>query len=421
MAAQRILFQKGGNSDGYVLSGWVAAESHGRWTDGPESRLTIDGLRAGVAHNVTIYLQPFVSPPRLTHQDLRISVSGQLCLDIRLTEAGKVEFTVPGEAVNGDGSATMVFECLTATSPSALGLSSDTRRIGVSVWEISCIVADETGSRTLFPLRPATHSVPEVGYSAAGKFTFRVPGRCPLCENRSEFIAERDTELAEAWFPNWFRGDLKCVKCHSLPRQRALFQVLQMLYPSWRDLAIHESSSTRDGASRRLKTECPGYVESQYDPAIGFGGVHPGHGYRSEDLEAQTFASGIFDLVITQDVFEYLFEPDRAIREIARTLKPGGAHIMTVPIVNGIRPSQRRAQRERGVVRHHATPQFHGNPMSGEGSLVTVDWGYDIVDYLSAHSGLMVSMYYFDDLTRGLRAVYNEVLVCRKLGAPPRL
>jgi ubiquinone/menaquinone biosynthesis C-methylase UbiE len=46
--------------------------------------------------------------------------------------------------------------------------------------------------------------------------------------------------------------------------------------------------------------------------------------------EAQSFPAESFDIVVTQDVFENLFAPDRAIKEIARTLRPGGAHIMTV-------------------------------------------------------------------------------------------
>jgi hypothetical protein len=255
----------------------------------------------------------------------------------------------------------------------------------------------------------------------SGKFVFQISGRCPICEQPTDFVAVRDEPLDEYWFPHWFRGELLCGNCHSLPRERALFSVLRMLYPNWRVLHIHESSPSPRGASQRIRTECPHYVETQYDPAVGFGNLHPTRGYRSEDLEAQTFGSECFDLVITQDVFEHLFAPDRAIREIARTLRPGGAHIMTVPIVNGIERSERRARMVDGAPQFIKEAQYHGNPMSAKGSLVTVDWGYDIIDYLTAHSGLSTSMFYFDDLSRGMRAVYLEVLVCRKTASPPML
>jgi SAM-dependent methyltransferase len=253
------------------------------------------------------------------------------------------------------------------------------------------------------------------------RFEFRAPGWCPLCEQTTEFVAVRDEPLPEAWFPNWFRGDLKCERCQSLPRERALFTVLQMLYPNWRNLDIHESSPSPRGASQRIKAECQFYVESQYDPAVGLGNTHSGRGYRSEDLEAQTFPSESFDVVLTQDVFEHLFHPDRAIREIARTLRRGGAHIMTVPIVRGNQPSVRRARIANGAVQFLMEAQYHGNPMAESGSLVTIDWGYDIIDYLAGHSGLAVSLYYFDDLRRGMRASCLDVLVCRKLASAVEL
>jgi SAM-dependent methyltransferase len=83
------------------------------------------------------------------------------------------------------------------------------------------------------------------------------------------------------------------------------------------------------------------------------------------NLEAQTFADGVFELVITQDVFERVMRPDRAIKEIARTLKPNGATLMTVPIVNRTRPSIRRARMEKGEITHLLEAQYHGNPIGG--------------------------------------------------------
>jgi hypothetical protein len=253
------------------------------------------------------------------------------------------------------------------------------------------------------------------------KCIFCISGWCPLCEQDTEFRAVRDDPLPEEWFPHWFRSDLKCVKCHSIPRQRALFVVLQMLYPKWRDLQIHESSPSPHGASERIAAECRSYTASQYDENIAFGSMHPSGAYRSEDLECQTFASNCFDLVITQDVFEHLFSPDKAIREIARTLRPGGAHIMTVPLVRGNQNSIRRADIRNGKKMFLLEPQYHGNPMSPEGSLVTIDWGYDIIDFLWWHSGLLISMFSFDDLSRGLRSACQEVLACRKPAAPVSL
>jgi hypothetical protein len=56
--------------------------------------------------------------------------------------------------------------------------------------------------------------------------------------------------------------------------------------------------------------------------------------------------------------------------------------------------------------------------MDDRGSLVTVDWGYDIADYLAVHSGLPTTIFSLDDLSRGLRAEYLEVVVSRKNAVP---
>jgi SAM-dependent methyltransferase len=191
--------------------------------------------------------------------------------------------------------------------------------------------------------------------------------------------------------------------------------VLNLLYPEWRTLKIHESSPADRGTSLKIRQECPGYIASHFDPTIPFGTIHPNGHYRSEDLEHQTFADESFDLVITQDVFEHLFNPDLAIREIARTLRPGGAHIGTVPLVRREQPSRRRARLGGGKIVHELPPEYHGNPLSPDGSLVTIDWGFDIANYLGHVSGLSTTLFSIDDLHFGLRAKYLEVLVCRKL------
>lgn len=192
---------------------------------------------------------------------------------------------------------------------------------------------------------------------------------------------------------------------------------LEQIYPDWRTRSIHESSPALRGVSVKLRKECPQYVPSHYIPGEPFGAINERLGVRNEDLEHQTFADDAFDIVITQDVFEHLFHPDLAIREIARTLRPGGAHIATVPIVMKAASSRRRASLgEDGSVHHHIEPpEYHGNPVDEKGSLVTFDYGYDMAAYMSAWSGLVTTLVYIDDITRGVRAEYIEVMVNRKL------
>jgi SAM-dependent methyltransferase len=239
------------------------------------------------------------------------------------------------------------------------------------------------------------------------------PGTCPVCEQTVTFVATGP----------FFRSTLRCSICNSVPRHRVLMYAISTYFPQWKSLSIHEGSPGRDTLSTRLARDCELYTASQYDLSVPFGQIvdapsMPCKNYQSENFETQTFADSSFDIVITQDVFEHIFHPDRAIKEVARTLKPGGATIMTVPIVRGIGPSRRRARMVDNTVENLLEPEYHGNTMSGKGSLVTIDWGYDIARYLQFHSGLNFMLLEIDNMDLGIRAQYNDVLLGFKAAVP---
>jgi SAM-dependent methyltransferase len=228
-------------------------------------------------------------------------------------------------------------------------------------------------------------------------------GHCPICDRSAVFIARNA----------WLRDHFICQGCHSIPRERALMAVLQQSYPQWRQLRIHESSPIQRGASLKLARECSDYIPSQYFPTRAPGSI--GGGVRCENLEALTFADESLDLHITQDVLEHIPRPEKAFAEIARTLKPGGAHIFTVPIVNRCSQSAMRISiDDRGSISHLVAPEYHGNPVDDQGSLVTIDWGFDIVEKIAAACGLKTEIHRLDDLSLGIRAELIEVLVTRK-------
>ena len=91
---------------------------------------------------------------------------------------------------------------------------------------------------------------------------------------------------------------------------------------------------------------------------------------------------------------EHVLNPTRAFAEIARTLKAGGAHIFTVPLVNKARGSEVRAKRnsDESIV-YLQPPEYHENPVSSEGSLVSTYWGYDICEFIFKASGCIQQSY----------------------------
>lgn len=230
-------------------------------------------------------------------------------------------------------------------------------------------------------------------------------GQCPICDAATTFVAET----------SWLRDDFLCRTCGSIPRERALMVAIARFLPDWPSRRIHEASPTGRGASAKLAKQAAGYSSSQFYPERAPGAV-TGGSERNEDLERLTFDNEAFDLFVTQDVMEHVFEPDRAFAEIARVLRPGGMHVFTTPLVNRHQPSEQRARRAPdGSIEHLSLPEYHSNPVDPKGALVTFSWGYDIVHRIYRASGLVSTIVLIDDLSLGIRAEYLEVLVSARV------
>lgn len=240
----------------------------------------------------------------------------------------------------------------------------------------------------------------------SGPAPIRIHGRCPICDAPAVY---------EAHAP-YFRNSLICKSCPkgSVPRERAVALVLNEARPNWRHLAIHECSPAPRGISLKMQAECRSYVKSNYFEGERFGAIIRDH--RNENLEAQTFADATFDIVVTVDVFEHLFDPAAALREIFRTLRPGGVMISAFPMVKQLADAVRwRARREAdGSVTHLLPAQYHGNPISSEGSLVTVDYGYDAHIQFAEWAPFDVRVQRFADRTAGVLGEFTDVFLCTK-------
>lgn len=235
-------------------------------------------------------------------------------------------------------------------------------------------------------------------------YAFQNYGYCPICKEPVKFQATN----------SWFRDNYLCTKCGSIPRERALMYVLEKEFPNWQELTIHESSPVERGASVRIKNEGKNVIQSQYFPTIPSGTYN--NRWLCEDLEKLSFSDNSIDIHITQDVIEHIFHPELVFKEIARTLAPNGAHIFTVPLLNKSHSSVRCAEKDDNVITQLINPpEYHGNPVSEEGSLVTFHWGYDIVHWIYKLSGLITTIFYIDAIELGIKAEFIEVLVTRKL------
>lgn len=225
-------------------------------------------------------------------------------------------------------------------------------------------------------------------------------GYCSICQCKTLFVQRG----------KWLRDDYLCIQCGSIPRWRALILVLSQVLPNWRELKIHESSPG-GAASAKISNECACYVPTFFfhDARLG----SESNGFRCENLEAQTFADESFDAVISQDVLEHVLNPDRAFREIARTLKPGGMHIFTVPWFRNKATITRAKPCPTGI-EYILEPEFHCDPINPEGTLVVTEWGDSLFEDIWKSSKMKSELYLIEDKKLGLAGEFLEVFVSKK-------
>ena len=226
-------------------------------------------------------------------------------------------------------------------------------------------------------------------------------GFCVICNRPTVFVEEGP----------WLRDEYMCIACHSIPRFRATIHTLKTYFPNWREMHIHESSPGSP-SSDLLRREGKHYSSSQFFPGVPRGTTYKGE--RCEDLHRLTFDDRQFDLFVTQDVFEHIPAPDKGFQEVARVLKPGGAHLFTIPLYKGKPTVVRARMKEDGTLVKYMPDDFHANPVDPEGSLVTTEWGDDIADYISEVSGLQTEVLHYHNRRLGLDGEFLYVFISRK-------
>lgn len=233
---------------------------------------------------------------------------------------------------------------------------------------------------------------------------------CPICDERKTFSSADDFWSC--------RDGLKSDACawgSCLTRERAVANALFSLFPRnmVKQLAIHEAAPCARGLTLWMMRNCPNYVQSGYFQTIPFGEVV--HGIRNEDLENQTFENNTFDLVIHLDVMEHLYHPFKALKEIHRTLKPGGVCLFTVPTEYDRVSSEQVAFMEDGKLRIIGEPEYHGNPQNPEaGSLVTWRYGYDLPLLIQRETSFDVELRRAQSRGSAVMGYMNDVYICRK-------
>jgi hypothetical protein len=106
------------------------------------------------------------------------------------------------------------------------------------------------------------------------------------------------------------------------------------------------------------------------------------NGVRHEDVMNLSYPDESFDLIVSNDVLEHIPDPEIALCECFRVLRRGGTVLATFPFHVAKDTTVTRARLAGNTIEHLLPPQYHGNPVSSEGSLVFHDFGWDLLDLI---------------------------------------
>ena len=95
----------------------------------------------------------------------------------------------------------------------------------------------------------------------------------------------------------------------------------------------------------------------------------------------------------TQDVMEHVFDPFQVFREISHTLRPGEAHVVTVE-GHECHSSRKRVELlPDGSINNQLPARYHGNPVDGQGPLVSINWGDNICQAIAYDTDMSTEVY----------------------------
>lgn len=205
------------------------------------------------------------------------------------------------------------------------------------------------------------------------------PGFCECC--KKEVYFELNYQYAGKK-PNWREGAV-CPRCGCNSRMRYVLgrAIRNGAASGNKRIYLYEKITA---SYQSLLRYVPDLIGSEYLGEDKVGGTYY-EGVRHEDAMNLSFESDSMDMMISMDVFEHVADFEKAFSEAYRVLKKGGKLLLTVPFYKERDMTESRAKIDaQGNIIHLKPPEYHGNPISKEGSLVFHEYGWDLIDVLKS-------------------------------------
>lgn len=214
-------------------------------------------------------------------------------------------------------------------------------------------------------------------------------GYCTVCGSSSLFLSWEPVDMPCK------RNGFACQTCGAVGRNRHVaWAVLEQFRDTLSCSSLREFGQkfagniwigcVKEAVSRALP-DGSSVVKSEFMDGLPSGVVKDG--VLCQDVQATSFPSDHFDLIISEDVLEHVPDPAKAFAEIRRVLKPGGKHIFTIPVDWTASSSLQRAIVTKEGVHHLMEPEIHGDPFRPEGILAFYTFGNDVVERFCGITG----------------------------------
>jgi len=129
-----ISFAEGGGSESFRFSGWSTTEKDYTWSEGDSAKLVLPTPAKVGALTLNMILGALISPPAAPSQTVEVFANGQKLADWHVADTAKFTVQIPAEVANRETTLSLEFRTPDATSPKALGLTDDGRKLGVRAY-----------------------------------------------------------------------------------------------------------------------------------------------------------------------------------------------------------------------------------------------------------------------------------------------
>jgi SAM-dependent methyltransferase len=211
--------------------------------------------------------------------------------------------------------------------------------------------------------------------------SFTTSGFCFVCRKRSDFLSSwelafnKDGHLEMNW-----REHMQCPRCRLNNRMRASIHLLMDIIAPTTESRIYATEQSSP-LFRYLQKCFPILQGSEFVQDAALISENNSKKLRHEDLTQLSFASHSFDAILSFDVLEHIPNYRSAFTECARTLKPAGKMLFSVPFdANSVRNHIRAQLHKDGTIEHFWPPEYHDDPRNPEGCLCFQHFGWEMLE-----------------------------------------